>query len=73
MEFTIKVASSPADRKAVTKDGKEIECKQDAPTTLFIYKTAVESHLGEVAYFKVMSNSVVVQISSKRTSRSVLA
>ena len=58
MEFTIKVASSPADRKALTKDGKEIECKQDAPTTLFIYKTAVESHLGEVAYFKVMSGEL---------------
>lgn len=58
MEFTIKVASSPADRKARTKDGKEIECKQDAPTTLFIYKTAVEQHLGEVAYFKVMSGEL---------------
>lgn len=58
MEFTIKVASSPAERKALTKDGKEIECKQDAPTTLFIYKTAVEQHLGEVAYFKVMSGEL---------------
>ena len=58
MEFTIKVASSPADRKALTTDGKEIECKQDAPTTLFIYKTAVEQHLGEVAYFKVMSGEL---------------
>lgn len=58
MEFTIKVASSPAERKALTKDGKEIECRQDAPTTLFIYKTAVEQHLGEVAYFKVMSGEL---------------
>ena len=58
MEFTIKVAASPAERKAVTKDGAEIECKQDAPTTLFIYKTAVEQHLGEVAYFKVMSGEL---------------
>ena len=58
MEFTIKVASSPADRKAMTKDGNEVECKQDAPTTLFIYKTAVEPHLGEVAYFKVMSGEL---------------
>lgn len=58
MEFTIKVASSPADRKYMTKDGKEMECKQDAPTTLFIYKTAVEQHLGEVAYFKVMSGEL---------------
>ncbi len=58
MEFTIKVAASPAEHKAVTKDGKEVECKQEAPTTLFIYKTAVEQHLGEVAYFKVMSGEL---------------
>ena len=58
MEFTIKVAASPAEHKALTKEGKEIECKQDAPTSLFIYKTAVEPHLGEVAYFKVMSGEI---------------
>ena len=58
MQFTIRVAASPAEKKAVTKEGKEIECKQDAPTTLFIYKTAVEQHLGEVAYFKVMSGEL---------------
>jgi len=59
MEFTIRTAASPAERIGVTKDGKEIECKQDAPTSLFIYKTAVEQHLGEVAYFKVMSGKLV--------------
>ena len=58
MEFTIKVTASPAERKNITKDGKELECKQDAPTSLFIYKTAVEQHLGEVAYFKVMSGEL---------------
>ena len=58
MQFTIRVAASPAERLAKTLDGKEIECKQDAPTTLFIYKTAVEPHLGEVAYFKVMSGEL---------------
>ena len=55
MEFTIRTAASPAERIGVTKDGKEVECKQDAPVSIFIYKTAVEPHLGEVAYFKVMS------------------
>ena len=59
MEFTIKVAASPAERKGITKDGKEIECSVDAPTSLFIYKTAVEQHLGEVAYFKVMTGKLV--------------
>ena len=58
MEFTINTAASPAERKGVTVDGNIIECKEDAPTTLFIYKTAVEQHLGEVAYFKVMSGEL---------------
>ena len=58
MEFTIRTAASPAERVGVTKDGKEIECKQEAPVSLFIYKTAVEPHLGEVAYFKVMSGEL---------------
>ena len=57
-EFTINTAASPAERKCVTVDGKELECKEDAPTSLFIYKTAVEPHLGEVAYFKVMTGEL---------------
>ena len=59
MEFTIRTAASPAERIGKTKDGKEVECKQDGPVSLFIYKTAVEQHLGEVAYFKVMSGKLV--------------
>ncbi len=55
MEFTIKVAAAPAECKEITKEGKEMECSVDGPTSIFIYKTAVEQHLGEVAYFKVMS------------------
>ena len=58
MEFTIKVAAAPSAKKATTKDGNVVECKVDSPTSLFIYKTAVEQHLGEVAYFKVMSGKL---------------
>lgn len=55
MEFTIKTAVSPAETKSLTKDGNEIECKAENPISIFIYKTDVEPHLGEVSYFKVMS------------------
>ena len=55
MEFTIKTAISPAETKSVTKDGNVVECKSEIPTSVFIYKTDVEPHLGEVSYFKVMS------------------
>ena len=58
MEFTIKTAASPAESKYKTVDDNEIVCKQEAPTTLFIYKTDVEPHLGEVSYFKVMSGEL---------------
>lgn len=55
MEFTIKTAISPAETKFVTKDGNEVECNAGNPTSIFIYKTDAEPHLGEVSYFKVMS------------------
>lgn len=55
MEFTIKTAISPVETKSVTKDGNVVECKVENPTSIFIYKTDVEPHLGEVSYFKVMS------------------
>lgn len=55
MEFTIKTAISPAETKSATKDGNVVECKVENPTSIFIYKTDVEPHLGEVSYFKVMS------------------
>lgn len=55
MEFSIKTAVSPAETKSLTKDANEIECKAENPTSIFIYKTDVEPHLGEVSYFKVMS------------------
>lgn len=42
MEFVVNVAPAPA-------------CDSTKPTSLFIFKTEVESHLGEVSYFKVMS------------------
>lgn len=41
-----------------TIDGTAIECKSDAPTSLYFFKTTVEPHIGEVDYFKVISGVV---------------
>ena len=41
-----------------TMKGIEIPCDVDGPTTLFVFKTSVEPHLGEVSYFKVLSGKV---------------
>lgn len=58
MEFTVNVVPSPLGKKAATVEGGEIECDPAGPTALFIYKTSVEQHLGDVAYFKVVSGVV---------------
>ena len=58
MEFIIDTCPSPAERKNATKEGTEIECAESGKASIFIYKTALEQHLGEVAYFKVMSGTM---------------
>ena len=55
MEFIINVSPSPEGRVAKTVDGGDVPCLSDGPTSLFIFKTSVEQHLGDVSYFKVMS------------------
>ena len=39
----------------VTTDGVEVAPDPEAPTSIFVFKTSVEPHIGEVYYFKVMS------------------
>ncbi len=41
-----------------TKDGKDIPCKVSDPAAAFIFKTSIESHIGEVSYFKVLSGEI---------------
>ena len=44
--------------KVVNANGKEVPLDPNAPTSLFFFKTAVEPHIGEVQYFKVMSGKI---------------
>ncbi|GHT10892.1 elongation factor G [Bacteroidia bacterium] len=39
-------------------EGKEIKPDPTAPTSVFIFKTTVEPHIGRVSYFKVMSGTL---------------
>jgi len=59
LEFITNVAPAPNVMPApVTIDDKEIPCKEESPTGLFVFKTANESHIGEINYFKVTSGQV---------------
>jgi len=59
MEFIINVAPSPETNVQKLKDGTIIPCDVKGQTSLFIYKTSVEQHLGEVSYFRVMSGKLI--------------
>ncbi len=60
MDFIVNNVPSPekiAKRKSIKGD-VELTCKESDPTTLFIFKTSIEQHLGEVSYFKMYGGKV---------------
>lgn len=42
----------------VNTNGNEVKPNSDGPTSIFVFKTSVEPHIGEVSYFKVMSGTL---------------
>ena len=58
MEFVINTLPNPGEYESELKDGGKVKVDASAPTSLFFYKTALEQHLGDVAYFKVMSGTL---------------
>ena len=58
MEFIVDVAPSPEGKVAKTVEGGDVPCLSDGPVSIFIFKTSVEQHLGDVSYFKVMSGTL---------------
>ncbi|MDP3453386.1 MAG: elongation factor G [Bacteroidales bacterium] len=58
MEFIINVAPTPDKTIQKLKNGEVVKCDVSGQTSLFIYKTAIEPHIGEVSYFRVMSGKL---------------
>ncbi len=59
LEFITNVFPSPCDMEGEkTADGKEIKCDPSGDTTLLVFKSEYESHIGEINYFKVLSGTV---------------
>lgn len=59
MNFLSAVAPSPDQMPAPKNtEGKEVKPDPNAPVSLFVFKTTVEPHIGEISYFKVMSGTV---------------
>jgi elongation factor G len=63
LEFISDAAPSPNETALTpTKDGEEIKCDRTAPASVFVFKTSVEQHIGEINFFKVMSGELTESI-----------
>ena len=59
MEFLGNVVPYVNEMPAVYNSrGEVVPPVEDAPTSIYFFKTGVEPHIGEVQYFKVMSGVV---------------
>lgn len=59
MDFIINVGPNPTHSPVLKNNNdKPITCDAGAPTSLFIFKSTVEPHIGEISYFRVMSGKV---------------
>ena len=59
LEFICNIAPAPGQMpmREITQ-GKAGVMNESSPTSLFVFKTAIEPHVGEVTYFKVMSGKL---------------
>lgn len=72
MEFLGNVVPSvDVTERPQTKDGHEVEPDPSAPTSIYVFKTSVEPHVGEVSYFKVMSGTLHVGDDLQNVNRNV--
>ncbi len=61
MGFIDNVAPAAADLKPEqTLEGKAVERTNDAPTSLFVFKTIYQPNLGQITFFKVKSGNIRV-------------
>ena len=59
MEFIINVAPGPTVAPAFpATDGTLIDADSDAPAVLFVFKSQIEGHIGEINYFRVIRGKV---------------
>ncbi len=59
MEFINNSCPAPNEMPPVkTTNGKELSCDPAKDTSLFVFKTVIESHLGEVSFFKVYNGEI---------------
>ena len=70
MEFVSNIVPAPNAtpmRKEI--NGKTVKMDASAPASLFVFKTSIESHIGEVTYFQVMSGTITESMDLINTNK----
>ena len=69
MDFITSSAPSPADAPAPKNSkGAEVKCSAAGPASVFVFKTTIEEHIGEINYFRVMSGKITENLDVINTS-----
>ncbi len=59
LEIVASITPAPCDMPGINNtEGVEVKPDDNAPVSLFFFKTTIEPHIGEVSYFKVMSGTL---------------
>lgn len=71
MEFIINTHITPDKSPMMDNDSNsELKCNASSPASLFIFKSIVEPHIGEVNYFRVMTGKVTEGMDLTNTNNS---
>lgn len=63
MEFIVNVAPVASEMPAwVTEEGKEVKCDVNGSASIFVFKSSIEEHIGEINYFRVISGKITENI-----------
>ena len=69
MEFINNAAPSASDMPAwKTLEGEEVKADVNGPARIFVFKSAVEEHIGEINYFRVISGKVTENLDMNNES-----
>jgi elongation factor G len=69
MEFIINEAPSLADMPAIKNNkGAEVQPNPAGPASVYVFKSAIEEHIGEINYFRVYSGKITENLDVINTS-----
>lgn len=69
LQFISAAAPSPSDMTAVKNSkGTEVRCDASGAASVFVFKTTIEEHIGEINYFRVMSGKINENLDVVNTS-----